>query len=133
VSNEHAGIATEASDAADDRKILCKSPVAGQRLEVRNEPADIVSEMRALGVARDLDLLPRVQLLVELAMDAVLLGRELRDFLDNIELVDVREVAKFLDLALKLGDWLLEFEKCFHSSPIGCQCAPVPGHIAHLS
>ena len=48
-------------EAADDRLILAEIAVAAERHEIVEQRVDIILEVRPLGMARDLGLLPRRQ------------------------------------------------------------------------
>ena len=65
-------------------------------------------------MARDLDLLPRVELAVGLAQQLVGLGLQLAHFLGDVHIAGVVQVAQFFDLAFELGDRFFEIEKSRH-------------------
>ena len=73
--------------------------------------ADIVEAMRPLRMARDLRLLPRRQLGVEVAQRLRRLGLEPVDLVGDVGGVAARlHGAQFLDLLFEFGDRLFEIE-----------------------
>ena len=78
--------AAEASEAALDRAVVAEGAVAGERRVILEQARDVVREMRPLGMARDLRLLPGVELGVGLAQQ--LLGARLEpgDLVGDVEL-----------------------------------------------
>ena len=62
MADQHDPAAAEPAEAADDRLILAEGAVAGQRHEILDQAGDIILEMRPLGMAGDLGLLPGRQL-----------------------------------------------------------------------
>src|SRR5690606_20492381 len=60
-------LAVEACKAADDRLVVAKLAVAGQRCEVGEQSLDVVEAMGPVRMARDLHLLPWRQGLVDVA------------------------------------------------------------------
>src|SRR3546814_15662805 len=77
-----------------------------------------IGEMRALRMARHLDLLPWRQLLVGLPELALRLRLEPRNLLGDVDVSDIREMPQFLDLAFEFCDRLFEVEKGPHRSPV---------------
>src|SRR5262249_3970729 len=110
-ADDDRGIAAEAADAADHGAVLGEGAVARERGEVLDQLGDRLDRMRALGMAGDQHLLPRRQLLIGLAQLALDLGLQLRHFLGDVERAVVREMLQLLDLALELGDRLLEIQE----------------------
>ena len=51
-------LAAEAAEPGDDRLVLAEFAVAGERLEIGDQPGDVVLGVRPVGMARDLRLLP---------------------------------------------------------------------------
>src|SRR5258708_29391010 len=74
--------------------------------------------MRPLGMASDLDLLPRRQLRIGLAQLPVGLRLEPRDLVGDIEVAAVGEVPQSLDLALELGNRLFEIKEMAHGGAL---------------
>ncbi len=114
--------AAEAGEAADDRLIVAEAAVACQRHETFEQPFRIVLEVRPVGVAGDLRLLPRAELAISLGQQLGGPTLKLGDLLGKVELAAVRQMAQLLHLAFKLGDRLLELEERVHAHP-----QPVPG------
>ena len=113
--DDHGRAALEASDAADDRLVLGEEAVAGERGEILNEPVDVVAEMRPLGVAGDLRLLPGGQLGIGLLQSFARLGFELgKLLLDGHGVLLGGERFELGDLAFKLGNRLFEIEISAH-------------------
>jgi hypothetical protein len=112
VADDDDGTAAIAGEAALDRPVVAERAVAGERREVGEQRVDVVREVRPLGMAGDLRLLPGRELGVGLAQQLLGTGLEARDLLAQAELaVAGGKVAQLLDLALELADRLLEFEQ----------------------
>ena len=101
----------KAADATDDRRILGKCAVAGERHEFGDQPADVIEAMRPLGMPGHLDLLPRRQARIGLAQQPVGAALQAPDLVGDVEFAGRREPAQLLDLAFELGDRPLEIEK----------------------
>ena len=61
MAHDHDRAAMELAEPADDRKVLAEIAVAAERSEIHDQLADIVHRMRALGMSRDLGLLPGIE------------------------------------------------------------------------
>ena len=112
------GEAAEARQAALDRGILAIHPVAGERLEVVDQPGDVVAEVRALGMPGDLRLLPGGQAGVGLAQQPLRLGLQLLHLLLDVDLGIVRQVTQFLDLAFEFRDRFFEIQEVHVSDAV---------------
>src|SRR6185312_1163720 len=106
--------AAEAAEPADDGAVLAEGAVAGERREIADELLDVVRAVRAVRVARKLNLLPRRELGIGLAQQAVDLGLEPRHLVGDVEIAAVGEVSELVDLAFELGQRLLEIEEVAH-------------------
>jgi hypothetical protein len=71
----------EIAEAGDDCGVLGKFAIAGERREFLDELADVVVEMRAIGMTSDLGLLPRRQPRVDLLQRLGGFGLETADIL----------------------------------------------------
>ena len=58
VAHDDDGNAAQPAETALDRLVVGEGAVAGQRHEIVHQRADVVKEVRALRMARDLGLLP---------------------------------------------------------------------------
>jgi hypothetical protein len=65
-------------------------------------------------MARKLDLLPWRELGIGLPQQPIDLALKPSDFVSNIEIAAIGEMAQLFNLAFKLGERLLEFEKVSH-------------------
>ena len=70
--------------------------------------------MWPIGMTCDLGLLPRRQVSVRVHQQSAGLGFQLGDFLADICVARISEVAQLPDLALEFSDRLFEVEKRFH-------------------
>src|SRR5690606_18811639 len=66
LADDRHGLSLEAGKAGLDCCVLAESPVAGKRREVGEELGGVIHEMRSLRMARDLGLLPGVELGIDL-------------------------------------------------------------------
>ena len=115
MADQHHRAAGQAADAADDGLVLAEIAVAGERGEVLDQRIDVMPEMRALGMAGDLRLLPRRQLGIGFLQGFARLGLELGEFLfDRDRALLGGERFQLGDLALQLGDGLFEIEISTH-------------------
>ena len=112
IGTEHKNAApTEAADTADDRRILGKCPVAAERHELGNQPADVIEAMRSLGMPRHVYLLPRRQPRIGLAQQSVGRAFKAADLVGDVELAGGGKMAQFFDLAFELCDGPFEIEE----------------------
>jgi hypothetical protein len=111
VADHHHRAAAKAREAALDGAIVAERPIASERRVVLEEALGVVREMRPLGVAGDLGLLPGVELGVGLAQQLLGACLEPRDLVPKLEVATLGEMAELLDLALELADRLLEVQQ----------------------
>ena len=108
-------LAAEAAEAADQGLVLAELAVAGERHELRDQPADVVEAMRPLRMARHLGFLPRRQLGVEVPERQRRLGFEPADVLgDGDGVAALLHRAQLLDLGFQLGHRFFEIEITAH-------------------
>ena len=107
MSDHNNRLAAEAREAAEDGVIVHELAVAGEFDELIEQLLDIVEEVRALGMAGDLRLLPGRKVRVDLLELLVRLLAQLADFF-----LDGRAAGGFelSDLFFEVRDGLLEFE-----------------------
>ena len=111
MAEHHAGLSVEARQAADDALVVREGAVAMQLVEIGEQLVDIVQRVRALGVARDLRDLPRAEAGVDVLGELQALLAQPFDLVGDVDGRLVLHVAQFVDLALELGDWLLELQE----------------------
>ena len=114
VADDHDGVAAEAPEAADDGVIFGIEAVAGQRRKVLHKGGDVVLKVRAVGMPRDLGLLPSRKLAVGLAQQAVDFALQLFHLVGDVDLAVVGKVPQFFDFAFEFSDRLLEVEEIMH-------------------
>ena len=123
MADDHHRAAREAADAADNGLVLGEGAVAGERREILHQTIDVVTEMRTLGMAGDLRLLPGRQLGIGLFQGLLGLGLELGEFLlDRHGALLGRERLQLGDLAFELRDRFFEIEIGAHPAlawPLG--------------
>ena len=117
--DQHDPAAVDPGEAADDRRVVGEGAVAGERHEIVGEPGDIILEMRPLGMARDLRLLPRRQLGIGVAQQLGRLGLEPADLGVDVDVAAARRLAQLGDAGLELGDRLFEIEVGRHGRGAG--------------
>ena len=110
MADQHHPPPVDAGEAAEDRRIFAIGPVAGQRHELIGDSGDIILEVRSLGMARDLRLLPRRQFRISVGEQLRRLGLELVDFGLDVDLAAVGGFLELADSRLELGDRLFEVE-----------------------
>jgi hypothetical protein len=106
--------AAEPPEPGHHRRVVGKGAVAGQRRELGDQRADVFERLRPLRVAGDQRLLPGAELGVGLAQQRLGLVAELADLVGDVDPAGVGGPAQLLDLALELGDRLLEFQEVAH-------------------
>src|SRR5688572_33433317 len=94
MADEHDAMAVDRGKTAEDRRIVGEGAVARQRKEILRKPGDIILEVRALRMARDLRLLPRSQLRIGVAEKLGRLGLEPADLGVQVERSEERRVGK---------------------------------------
>src|SRR4051794_10681224 len=75
--------AAESTEASDDRIVVTEFAIAGKRNEIAYQRRDVVHAMGALRMARDLRLLPWIELIVELLERLRRFRLQARDLLAN--------------------------------------------------
>jgi len=111
VTQQHAGLAVESSQAAHDGQIIGKVAVAVQLNEVgENLPHDVQGVGTVL-VSGDLGDLPRREVAVNVFGQLHAFGRQLVDLVGDIHRRFVLHVTQFVDLGLQLLDGLFEIQK----------------------
>ena len=116
---QHHAPPVDPRQAADDRRIVGESPVPGERNEVIDDSRHIILEMRSLGMASDLRLLPRSQLRVGIAEELVGLGLEPADLRVDVDRAVARRLAQLGNARLQFGDRLFEVQIGEHVSGAG--------------
>jgi hypothetical protein len=119
LADDHHRLAAEPAEAADHRLVVGELAVAAQLDELVDQAGQIVDEVRPLGVARHLGLLPRRQprigLLAQLAQTRAQ-GVDLA--VERSGPGGIGELRQLLDLAFQFGDRLFELEIVLnHESP----------------
>ena len=87
LADQHDLAAVDPGEAADDRGVVGKGAVAGERQEILGEARHIIVEMRTVGMPGDLGLLPCRELGVGIAEQLVGLGLEPRDLRIDVDLI----------------------------------------------
>jgi hypothetical protein len=114
VADDHAGLAVEAREAADDRLVVGEGAVAVQLMEVGEDIVHVIHRVRTLRVARDLRHLPWRQLGVDVFRELLALLGQAVDLFRNVDGGIVLDEAQLFDLRVELGNWLLKAEEsCF--------------------
>src|SRR5262249_38793912 len=103
---------------ADDGGVLGEFAVAGERREILEKLAGIVDEVRPVGMARHLGLLPGRQLGIDVREGLARAGLESADLvIDADRIAFAAEGPQLLDFALEIGDRLFEIEVDAHPDP----------------
>ncbi len=76
--------------------------------EVGEDPLDVVQRVRPLGVARDLHLLHRLQVVVRLHRQVLELAAQDPNLVGHVDAPAIGEVQELVDLRLDLDDVALE-------------------------
>ena len=111
MADDHAGLAVEAGEAADDGLVIAKIAVAMQLFEVREHMFHVIKGIRPLGMTRDEGDLPRRELAVDVLGQGLALDFQAADLFRDIHRRIVLDEAQLLDLGFQLGHRLFEFEK----------------------
>jgi hypothetical protein len=111
MADHHHRAPPEAGQPALDGAVVAEDAVAREGRIVVEQRGDVVAEMRPLGMARDLGLLPGRELGIGLAQQLLGARLEAGDLLRQIEVAAIGQMAQLLDLAFQLADRLLEFEQ----------------------
>src|SRR5262249_1702183 len=78
---DHANaLAVKSAEAADDGLVLAEFTVAGERGKISDEAVDEIETVRPLRMSRDLRLLPRCQIGIDLLQRRSGLGLDTTDF-----------------------------------------------------
>ena len=124
-------VATEASEAADDRDVLTESAVPRKRNEIGNQGPDIVEAMGTLRMPSDLGFLPGSELRVQFFERLGRFGLKPGDlFADRGRTVSAFQRSQFRDLGLELRHGLFEIEIAAHRDPL--RQVPAREWLAHL-
>ena len=111
MTQERNRAAAETGQAGDDRLILAKRAVAGQRRHLLEHRAGIVEKMRAFRMARHQHLLPGRQMRIGVADKLLGARREPRHIAVNIHgRIIFGELSKLDDLAFQFRDGTFEIQ-----------------------
>ena len=111
VADYHHRTPVEPGQAACDGRVFGKSAVAGQREVILKQVFNIFEGVRPLRMAGDQHFLPRRQLGIGGAQQALHLLLHPAYFIGDIEGAAVRQMAQFFDLAFEFGNRFFEFEE----------------------
>ena len=111
VADDHHALAVEPGQTADDGGIVRIITVAMQLFEIGKQVLDIIQRIGTLRVARNLRNLPRRELGVNILGQRLALLLQSADLIRDIKCGIILHIAQLLDLALQLGDRLLEIQK----------------------
>eukprot|EP00042_Codosiga_hollandica_P001261 m.925518 g.925518 ORF g.925518 m.925518 type:complete len:419 (-) comp132159_c0_seq1:150-1406(-) len=113
VADDHAGLAVEARNAANDGRVIREMAVAVQFLELGEDFRAVVQRLRPLRVAGDLIDLPRRHARVDLFGQLLAFLGEAVDLFRDVDGRLALHIAQFFDLGFEFSDRLLEFEEVF--------------------
>src|SRR5438094_2332375 len=112
-------VATEASEAADDRHVLTESAVPRKRNEIGNQGPDIVEAMGTLRMPSDLGFLPGCELRVQFFERLGRFGLKPGDlFADRGRTVSAFQRSQFRHLGLEFRHRLFDLELASHRDPL---------------
>ena len=111
VADDHAGLAIETGQAADDRQVVRIRAVAVQFVEVGEDFVDVVHRVRPLRVARDLRHLPRRELGVDILGQLLALLGQAVDLLRDVDGRVVLYETQLFNFGVEFGDRLLKIEE----------------------
>jgi hypothetical protein len=118
--DHHHGIAVEKCSAADNRAVVVILTITVEFLEVLADGGDVIERVWPLGVARDLHLLPRREIRVDVTPDGVDFPLDRADLAADICVRFKRTLAQLFELADEFTQWFLKLQhvgRRFHS---GC-------------
>ena len=95
----------------DNRRVIGKSAISVELLEIRKQPLNIVVRVRALRMSRQLRDLPGTELGEYRLRELVAFVLKIFDFLADIEIGVRAHAAQLLDLLFEFCDGLFEIEK----------------------
>ncbi len=111
VAHDHHRLAAETPEPAHDGLVVGELAVPPEFDEIVDQALHIVQEVRPVGMARHLGLLPCVELGVGLAAQAVHLGAQGQEVaVERVGSGGLGQLVELLDLGLDLGDRLLEIQ-----------------------
>jgi len=119
LADDHHRLTAEAAKAAHDRLVVGELAVAAQLDELVDQPGQVVDEVRPLGMAGHLGLLPGGQTGIGLAPQFAQPRAQGVDLaVETARPGRIGEPRQLLDLAFQLGDRLFELEIVLnHESP----------------
>lgn len=115
-----------AGKSAQNRLIVAKGAVTGQRHELIEQSGDIMLEMRALWMTRDHGLLPRGQLAIDRADLPIDLVLKLGDFGIDIDFT-IRRLSQIGDAQFQFRDGFFEFKIARHGWRLVCPARRAKG------
>src|SRR3546814_239549 len=114
MANHHDAALTQPSEAAEDCLIVAESAITRERDEFVENTSDIMFEVRPLGMAGDLRLLPGRKLGIGVGQHLVRPGLKPLNFRVYIERALIGGLTQFRDAGLKRRYRLFEIEKTYH-------------------
>ena len=110
VSKKNDSLLVEGGQTSDQSPIFAKGPVSAELEHVRCAVFEVVEEVGALGMADDLDSLPRGEVSINLAPGICPFFLEGGDFRLCAEFLFARKFSKFFDPLFQFGKRLFKFE-----------------------
>ena len=115
-ADDHHRATAEPAQPANHRGVVAKRPVAGQGHEIADHGGQDIFDVRAVGMTRDLDRLPRGELLVNALKLAFDFALQFANFLGNVDVTGSRQVLQLFDFAFEIGDRFLEVQEIAHGN-----------------
>ena len=111
VSDHHHRPAAKTAQPPSNCRVVAVRPITGQRRKALDQPGDVVGEVRPVGMARHLSLLPGRQVRVRLNEQSAGLGLQPDHFIADIGVARFGKAAQLPDLAFQFSDGLFKIEK----------------------
>ena len=111
VAEDGHAAAVKRAETREDRLVVAEGAIAVQLYDIREQRVEVVLYLRPFGMARDLNAVPRREVMVGLDTQGLDLLGERVDLCGEFRVLSQVEAAQFIDLLLEFREGTLELHE----------------------